>query len=752
MQRKIRKKITVTGIVQGVGFRPFIYRVAGENGVSGWVSNTSGGVVIEAEASAAALEKFIAEITSAAPPQSRVDSVSTEDIVPQGLSGFEIRQSLSRAENSAIIPADLAVCGDCARELADPADRRYDYPFINCTNCGPRFTIVKTLPYDRASTTMSAFRLCPDCKAEFEDPSNRRFHAQPNACPVCGPGARLDGYAGPRPLAEAARLLAGGSIVAVKSLGGFQFACGALDNEAVGRLRAAKRRPFKPLAVMMADMETVRRYCAVSEEEERLLRSAPAPAVMLKKSVPGALPLAAPGLDTLGVMLPYTPLHRVLFSELAALGFNEPLVMTSANLRDEPIAISAESFAGGLSGIAAAVLDHNREIHNRCDDSVAFCSAGKTRLVRRARGWVPGGIKLPRGGPCVLGAGGQMKGAFCLTRGAEAFLSQHIGEMDEPESDNFYRESLAKLSALLGARPETAACDLHPDYAATRIAKSLGLKIAEVQHHFAHIASVLAEHGLEEPAIGIAFDGSGLGPDKTVWGGEILLTDGAKWERAGSLRSARLPGGDAAAVEIWRMGLSWLREVFGENWRDKAPQIFARMEPAPAETVEKMVLSGFNSPHTTSMGRLFDAVSFICGGPAVVTYEAQAAMEFEAAALARAEGGWRFDVYKEGGLWIMDPAPVIRAAAAGGLAAGSASRKFHSAVYRAALAAATGISAETGIKKISLSGGVFQNALLLKLFEEGFARAGFAVYSNLQAPSNDGGLALGQAWAALKTL
>ena len=750
-----RKKITARGVVQGVGFRPFIYRLAVAHGLTGFVLNSAAGVIIEAQGDKTALENFTCAIKTQLPAQARLEALLCVDIAPKDDTTFEIRASLNCEANSASIPADLALCPDCARDIADSANRRRNYPFTNCTNCGPRFTIVKELPYDRALTEMAPFEMCPQCRAEFENPLDRRFHAQPNACPVCGPQLRLS-YAGKvfkehAALEEAARLILDGKIVAIKSLGGFQLACDAQNTGAVARLRAAKKRPDKPFAVMFADCVSARRYCLLNEDEKNLFLSAAAPIVMLKKTGT-ELDAVAPKLSCVGAMAAYTPLHSVLFNELAEQGFDGPLVMTSANRRDEPIQVEADGVEKTLSGVFDAVLDHDRGIHNRCDDSVAFVSGGKTRLMRRARGFVPQAIKLPDSGPCVLGAGGQMKNAFCLTRANEAFLSQHIGELDEPESEAFYLETLAKLQKLLGAKPAIVAHDLHPDYTATRIAKNLGIQTFAVQHHFAHAAGVLAEHGITEPVLTVVLDGTGLGPDGTVWGGEILLTDGKNWQRRAALETVRLPGGDAAAVEIWRMGLAWATRAFGDNWRNAAGHLFAKI-PDEAATVARMAESGFNSPYTTSMGRLFDAIAFLCNGPASVTYEAQAAMEFEALADGKAQQGWHFDIAKDAnGLWRMDPSPLIRAAVENPLPPKEAAQKFHGALSEATTKTLLKISQETGIKKTALAGGVFQNRLFLELLEAELAGSGFEVYTNSQSPTNDGGLALGQAWAALRNL
>jgi hydrogenase maturation protein HypF len=739
--------------VQGVGFRPHIYKLAARRRLAGWVRNDASGVTIEAEGPGVEVEAFIAEISSEKPAASRIDSVSVSAALPSGAKDFRITKSGGKAPAAAIIPADLALCADCRREMAGPADRRYLYPFTNCTNCGPRFTIVESLPYDRPATTMASFRMCPACLREYKDPLDRRFHAQPNACPVCGPAVTLeDGkkeLRGPAALERTADLLIAGRIGALQSLGGFHLACRADSAAAVKRLRAAKRRPHKPFAVMVGSPEDAARICRVSKAEAAALVSPQAPVVMLRKFSLNDFSLAAPGLAKLGVMTTYTPLHAALFALLKAKGFAGPLIMTSGNYRDEPICKSAAEARAALSGIAAFTLRHDRPIHNRIDDSVAYEAAGELRLARRARGYVPEAVKLAAGGGPVLACGADLKNAFCLTRGREAFMSQHIGDLSEPLNQGFFRETLRNFEKLLKVKPPLVAHDLHPDYASSAMARALpGRKLA-VQHHAAHALSVAAEHGLFAPFLALAFDGTGYGTDGRIWGGEFLVFEGRNWRRAGQLEYFPLPGGDIGAYEVWRPALALLRKALGSQWRKTAGGLFAGL---PAATVERMLAAGLNCPETSSMGRLFDAFSFIAGLGGRSTYEGQGPMELEAIYDGKGKP-YLFNVARRGGNVIIDPAPAVRAAVAARLAgapAAAISSGVHKGLAAAAVKAAALLAADTGIRTCCLSGGVFQNRVLLEAVTAGLRRRGFTVLSNRLVPANDGGIALGQAWYAIK--
>lgn len=755
MAPAVRKKILVKGVVQGVGFRPHVYKLAAEHGLAGWVRNDASGVTIEAEGPGPSVEAFIRDISARRPAASRVDSVASSAVRPVGEKTFSITKSGGKAPAAAIIPADLALCPDCRRELLDPRDRRHLYPFTNCTNCGPRFTIVESVPYDRPYTTMAGFKMCPDCLREYGDPLDRRFHAQPNACPACGPSValRAGGKAlnGPAALARAAGLLLSGKIGALQSLGGFHLACRADSAAAIKRLRAAKRRPHKPFAVMVPDLAAAKKLCAVPAAEAAALASAEAPVLMLARRGKGRGE-PAPGLSRLGVMLAYTPLHAALFALLAERGYRGPLVMTSGNFRDEPICKDAPDVKARLSGVADFALSHDRPIHNRADDSVAFFAAGELRLARRARGYVPSAVKLPSAGRSVLACGADLKNTFCLTRGGEAFLSQHIGDLSEPLNQGFFSETVKNLSGLLKVKPSLVVHDLHPDYASTSIARALPGKKLAVQHHAAHILSVAAERGLREPFLGVAMDGTGYGLDGRIWGFEFLAFGGNVWRRAGHLKYFPLPGGDIGAAEIWRPALALVKQAFGPAWAKEAGPLFRALPAAKLNTVGRMIDAGVNSPLTSSAGRLFDAFSFIAGLRAEASYEAQGPMELESLLPARGGRGYEFSVEEGPAGLLLDPAPAVRAAAADRLAGRGAayiSARFHAGVTAAAAGAAARLARAEGLKTVCLSGGVFQNRALLEGVTAALEKEGLKVYSNRQVPANDGGLSLGQAWYAL---
>ena len=751
----IRQRILFKGVVQGVGFRPHIYKLALAYGLAGWVKNDASGVTVEAEGLPKNVREFVREISRLKPPASRIDSVLVFPLAPVGENSFSIAKSGGAAPAGAIIPADLALCGDCRRELLDPSDRRYLYPFINCTNCGPRFTIVETVPYDRPATTMAGFNMCQHCRREYANPLDRRFHAQPNACPVCGPAVELRAggrtFQGQAALEKTAELIISGRIGALQSLGGFHLACRADSPAALSRLRAVKHRPHKPFAVMLPTLAAARKLCLVSKIEAAALSSPEAPVVMLRRR-PGRFAEPAPGLSRLGVLLPYTPLHAALFALLAKKGFTGPLVMTSGNLRDEPICKDAAEVSGRLAAAASFTLSHNRPIHNRADDSVAFEAAGGLRLARRARGYVPTSIKLPAGGPALLACGADLKNAFCLTRGSEAFLSQHIGDLSEPKNQEFFSETLGKMSSLLKVRPGVIVHDLHPDYASFSIARSLpGTKLA-VQHHAAHALSVAAEHGLKDPFIGVSFDGTGYGTDGKIWGSEFLVFGKNTWRRAGHLKYFALPGGDIGALETWRPALALVKDAFGPSWRKAAGGIFKKIPGAKLNTVERMTETGLNCPATSSMGRLFDAFSFIAGVRDAATYEAQGPMEMESLLDGKKHGVYAFGLSQGETCLELDPAPAVRAAVVdrlAGVKAAVIAARFHSGVAAVAASTVLNLSGAAGIKTVCLSGGVFQNRALLEDVTSRLSRAGLKVLANSRVPSNDGGIALGQAWYAM---
>ncbi len=741
-------------MVQGVGFRPNVYKLALEHKVSGWVRNDLGGVTIEAQGPASALEVFISGIKHKSPPQSRVDSLTVSSLKPGPGGPFTIKESAAAGPSSAMIPADLGLCADCRREMHDPRDRRHLYPFTNCTNCGPRFTIVKTLPYDRPKTTMAPFKMCPACSREYHDPLDRRFHAQPNACPVCGPrvycfarGRRVEGA---KALSLAAAALKKGEIAALKSLGGFHLACDVSAAMPVARLRAAKRRPHKPLAIMAPSLAWALRHFDISSRERELLASPPAPIVTLRKLRPASFGAAAPRLSSVGVMLPYTPLHEALFAALAARGFAGPLVMTSGNRRDEPISKDDAEAEKALAGIAGFFLFHDRPIHNRIDDSVTFVGAGEPRYIRMARGAVPFAVRLPlRPKAPLYCAGSDLKSSFCLTRGDEAYLSQYIGDLEEAGNRDFHLETYRKMTALLGVKPRAAVADLHPDYFSSALPAKLGLKADRCQHHLAHLLSVAAENGLKPPFCGAAFDGTGYGSDGAIWGGEFLSVTGRSWRREGRLRPFRLPGGDAAALEPWRPLISMAAEC-GPAALAKA----FRLAPSASavSTVLKMGQAGVNSPLSSSMGRLFDAVACAAGLGTSSTYEAQGPMELESLCGDRPGSGYKFGVAGKAGSMELDWRPVLASALAekgrGRARAAAIAGKFHLGLAEAAADILAAMARRLGVKEVILCGGVFQNRVLLEWTSELLAARGLRPLANRFSPVNDGCIALGQAYFA----
>lgn len=767
-----KARIHITGIVQGVGFRPFVYNLAATHDLKGYCLNDSEGVVIEAEG--AHLDEFIRDLTLKAPPLSKIETITVTGSIERGFNGFTIRESVAVAGKSVLVSPDISICEDCLRELFDPADRRHLYPFINCTNCGPRYSIVKDIPYDRPRTTMARFTLCPECSGEYHDPSNRRFHAQPNACKKCGPkvwlsnrdGSEIDAGENFSAIKEGQRLLKEGRILAIKGLGGFHLACDASNDDAVKRLREKKRRSFikggssnKPFAVMSQDIESIKSFALIDSKEEEALKDRTRPIVLLRKSASTLSAHVAPGNSRYGVMLPYTPLHFLLFHE----GGFKALVMTSGNLSDEPIVISNEEALTRLSSIADCMLLHDRDIYMRVDDSIIRVDNGVRRVLRRARGFTPDAIPLGGEMDEIFAAGPLLKNTFTITKGHNAIVGQHIGDLENVDALEFYKETLRNLQNTFKAEPRAVALDMHPDYMSSAFAREYaedyGIKIDRiipVQHHHAHIASVMAEHGLTDEVIGIALDGTGLGTDGEVWGGEFLVSSRSSFTRSAHLSYVRLPGGDAAVREPWRMALSYLVASFGENAEKEAPFFFERREAKEAAIVKKMVETGLNSPLTSSAGRLFDAVASIIGLKDRISFEAEAAIELESIAEIR-EGltPYPFGI-KNCSPAIIETAPLIRAIVEdvrGGGSKGEISGRFHLTMAETIVAVAKGIRGETGITKTALSGGVFQNATLLSLALERLEAAGFKCYTNERVPANDGGVSLGQAivaWEKIK--
>jgi hydrogenase maturation protein HypF len=750
---RIRYKVTVQGIVQGVGFRPFIYQQAQSRGLTGYVTNTSHGVELEVEGAVPDLDDFLQALQQEAPPLSRITTIRTESLPLRGDEKFSIRASRAEDSRTALISPDTAICPDCLRELRDPEDRRYRYPFINCTNCGPRYTIIKDIPYDRRSTTMASFALCPACAAEYADPGNRRFHAQPNACWQCGPRVALHDAAGVRveatdPIQEAARLLHEGRIVAVKGLGGFHLAVAATGEEAVRRLRSRKHREEKPLALMCPDLETVRTLAEVEEGEAAALLSRERPIVLVRKKEPNLIaPSVAPGNRYFGVMLPYTPLHYLLLDEdLSA------LVMTSGNLSEEPICIDNDEAFERLSEIADYFLVHNRDIHLRSDDSIVQRVSGVLRPLRRSRGFVPVPIFLAEPVLPILACGAELKNTVCLTKGDRAFISQHIGDLENLETLNFFKLTIDHLKQILQIEPEVIAYDLHPDYLSTRFAlEQTGVELIGVQHHFAHMVGCLAEHGLHERVIGLSLDGSGYGGDGHIWGGEVLVGDLGSFERRGHLEYLPLPGGAQAIREPWRMAVSYLYQTFGEELLALDLPLLEHIGRSKIELLLQMIRKGINCPLTSSCGRLFDGVAALVGLRETAAYEGQAAMELEMTQSESPEPPYDVETEKSAGLYRLRPQSIIRGVVADirrGVARERISRRFHLTVVEAFARTCSGLRTDTGLEKVVLGGGVFQNRTLLTAMEARLKRDGFQVFSKSLVPTNDGGISLGQAVAA----
>lgn len=748
-----RTRYLFTGIVQGVGFRPFIYRTAREYGLTGWVQNRADGVWAEVEGTASALAAFKEDVISNPPPLAEVAISLAVDLLPTGEGGFQILESEGGEARKVHISPDIAVCDDCLAELFNPADRRHRYPFINCTNCGPRLTIINDIPYDRARTSMACFPMCPACRQEFEDPANRRFHAEPNACPACGPKLRLldgDGQAIPTadPLRKAVAALKQGDIVAVKGLGGFHLAVDATNEEAVQKLRARKLREEKPFAIMVRDLAAAREITDISFEEERLLQTPQRPIVLLHKKDQAAIASSvAPGVDTFGVMLPYTPLHHLLLQEFQA------LVMTSANKSDEPICIKNREAVERLQGIADFFLVHNRDILVRCDDGIAAVYAGAPTLFRRSRGLAPRPLFLREPLPEVLALGAELKGELCLVKENMAFLSPHIGDLETPLARDFFHETMSLMERITECRPEVVACDLHPDYYASRTAACMkGRKVILVQHHHAHIVSCLAENRETGPVLGLAMDGTGMGTDGRIWGGEFLLADETDFIRRGHLKHFLLPTGETAIRHPWRTAVGLLQMAYGAPW----PEWAGRLRLLPADfapaMMERILDRRINSPETSSLGRLFDGAAAILGlRREKVNFEGQAAMELEA--LARQAQGTvlPYDIEKGNGVFILDMSPAIRILTEqilAGKAVPDLAASFHATLTAAFAELSIRICAEENLDGAAISGGCFQNRILYEGTIASLEKTGLRVLRHRLVPNNDGCIALGQAVVA----
>jgi hydrogenase maturation protein HypF len=756
-----RWEISVRGIVQGVGFRPFIYALARRHGLAGLVRNDAEGVHIEAEGPPEELERFLQDIKEKAPPLAVVETVAWRPLAVREERDFRIEESREGTRRRALISPDVATCEDCLAELFDPADRRYRYPFTNCTNCGPRFTITRSVPYDRAMTTMAHFEMCPECQREYDDPSDRRFHAQPNACPVCGPQTKLLDRFGHElqsrledPIRRAARMLRGRAIMAIKGLGGYHLACDPFDAKAVRTLRGRKVRQDKPFALMARDLGQVRKLCRVGPQEERLLTSSARPIVLLERLQDiGVAEEVAPRQKTLGVMLAYTPLHHLLLQDAGI-----PLVMTSGNRSDEPIAYRDEEAFEQLWDIADYFLVHDRPIHMRTDDSVVRAVGGKTYQIRRSRGYAPTPLGVAEGfDRHTLACGGELKNTFCVAKERHVFLSHHVGDLENYETLRSFREGVEHYCRLFDVQPELAAYDLHPEYLSTKYARELeeaGLPAVGVQHHHAHIASCLADNERpgEERVIGVALDGTGYGTDGAVWGGEFLegsIREG--FVRRGHLEYAPLPGGAAAIRQPWRMALAQLIALHGEEEVLKLPlPVVQRAGEQNVRLISRLVERKLNTPPTSSAGRLFDAVAALVGVPGSwrTTYEGQAAVELELAADGSVSRGYPFRLCPEGEGWVVETRETVAGVVEDLLAghgAGVISSRFHRTMAEVVVAGCEEIRETGGASAVALSGGTFQNMLLLgqviRLLEE----KGFEVYRHRRVPANDGGLALGQA-------
>src|ERR1700722_19488574 len=737
MLSPVRRQIRVHGIVQGVGFRPFVYHLAQKLGLSGYVLNSSAGVLIEVEGDPAQIELFARELQENPPPLAQIEDLSTAPLHAVGDAAFSIRESVDQPGQLAPVSPDVATCPDCLRDFQTPGNRRFGYPFTNCTNCGPRYTITRAVPYDRPLTTMACFPMCQHCLSEHQDPANRRFHAQPNACPDCGPALTLS--------SEAARqLLREGRIVAMEGAGGFHLVCDPFNDAAVRLLRERKKRSDKPFALMVPDVAAAEKFCLVSDAERAALTSIRRPIVILQRrpSAPISESLA-PGNPTLGVMLPYTPLHHLLFGDSFS-----ALVMTSGNLSEEPIVTGNREAAQRLARIADAFLFHNRDIHTRVDDSVARGFVDQERGLRRSRGYAPHPLALGFPVAEILACGAELKNTFCLTKDHYAFLSQHIGDLENYETLVFYRETLDRMQRLFRISPTAVAYDLHPQYLSTKLALEMTeIQQIGVQHHHAHIASCMTENGIAGKVIGVAFDGTGFGTDGKIWGGEFLVADFTGFERRAHFRYIALAGGDRAVRAPWRLGLSYLLDTFGARFDSLDLPLLRRIPSKKTATVRSMIERRINTVETSACGRLFDAVASIVGVRDEVNFEAQAAIELEAGALTGVEATYPFEITADS-VWQIDVRPMIESIVRDPDAAqpaGWISAAFHNTVAAIVVEVCTRLKAAEGIDRVCLSGGTFQNVYLVERTAASLRDNGFEVFLHSQVPPNDGGISLGQA-------
>ncbi len=749
-----RVRCHFSGVVQGVGFRPFIYRVARLHALSGFVQNRPDGVAVEIEGTDPSINAFLSDVQGHLPPLAEVTDLSVSKASVRGDSAFRIIASEAEGTADVHITPDVATCSECLRELFDPADRRYRYPFINCTNCGPRLTIIRAIPYDRGNTSMACFPLCPECLNEYREPADRRFHAEPNACPVCGPRLTLLDEKGRQldvsdPLRTACDGLRDGAIVAIKGLGGFHLCVDAGNDDAVKRLRSRKYREEKPLAIMVKDREHSSRIAEVNASELTLLESFQHPIVLVKKKE-GA-PVAegiAPGMDTLGIMLPYTPLQHLLFEQ----GF-AALVMTSANRTDEPICIGNREAVTRLQGIADLFLVHNRDILVRCDDSIAMTVAATPVLLRRSRGYVPKPLILREAYPEILALGPHLKTTICILKGSSAFLSPHIGDLETPQARDFLHESTDLMYQIARCRPRHVACDLHPGYYTTQVARRMegDCELIPVQHHHAHIVSCMADNGITGRVIGLSMDGTGYGPDGHVWGGEFLVADECDFTRSGHISDYLLPGGEKAIHEPWRIAASLLREAFGDDWQGYAHRLHIIPEERYYPLIDTIMRTRTNSPLTSSLGRLFDGIGVLLGLRGTVSFEGQNAMAMEALVQGTLADSLPFDIRSEENRFLLDFSPAVRRiveSLLAGVPKESLATAFHRCLCEAFRDTAVWIRRETGLNRAVLSGGCFQNRILVAGCLRGLRDAGFDVFLHQRVPPNDGGISLGQAVCA----
>jgi len=760
-------ELHVQGIVQGVGFRPFIYNLAAQLEISGTVSNTSAGVFIQAVAPQDALDSFVSKIRSSPPPLAQIISINSQPFSPSLLTaqGFHIQVSDSRESASTAIPPDIALCDECHKELLTPGDRRYQYPFINCTNCGPRFTIVETIPYDRPKTSMKVFPMCSLCEGEYNDPGNRRFHAQPNACPTCGPQISWHDRTGKQIINDnsidsAVKAIVDDKVIAIRGLGGFHLCVNGQSDKAVSLLRERKHRPSKPLAIMVANLETVHKIAFISKEEEEKLMCPAHPIVLLPIKDGSALAASlCPGVSDVGVMLPYTPLHHLIFAHNEC---PEALVMTSGNKSGHPICISNDDALTHLSHIADNFLLHNRDILTRVDDSVTKKIHDEFRLFRRARGFSPSPILLATELPKVLGCGGGLKSTFCLGRNNLAFLSQHIGDLFNLESYDFYLESITHHKQVFEIEPEIVVRDLHPDYMSSHFAESLDIPVYTAQHHHAHAVAVMAEHNIEDEVIAIVLDGTGYGADGTIWGGEILLSSLTRFTRLGHLEYLPLPGGDKAAEEPWRMAMSALYHTYGKEWLNEEshlPPLLRTIDSSHRGILVNMLENGFNSPPTSSCGRLFDAIAALLDLRLNCDYEGHAAIELETTASRELKGDWKksmdFTMVQKGssflrqnaGKWEIISSEFVKMVVdkkAKGFKVSQVALDFHRELICAISKLTKQLSVQHNTNKVVLSGGCMQNRLLMEGLFYNLENAGLSVFTGEKVPVNDGGISFGQ--------